>query len=246
MTVVSPGLVAYLTTNREFMAPAVADAITSLDLREGARILDVGTGGGGALPPLVTAAGSSGTVLAVDLDPGVIALARKHAELAGVGPRITFQVGDTRRLGREVRRDLGERRGLAGQLRRSTPCRRDDGRCAARRRRPRPVHEQLLPVDLPARVLTAGTHAAHRIGAALEAAGGRADPARPARRLAGGRRPARRALRVQPRIGFPAESDPTVRAYLESAVWPELLESARLHGPDAGCRRPSSRTSGSC
>lgn len=94
MTVVSPGLVAYLTTNREFMAPAVADAITSLDLREGARILDVGTGGGGALPPLVTAAGSSGTVLAVDLDPGVIALARKHAELAGVGPRITFQVGD--------------------------------------------------------------------------------------------------------------------------------------------------------
>lgn len=42
------------------------------------------------------------------------------------------------------------------------------------------------------------------------------------------------ALRVFPRVGFPVDTDPTVRPYLESAVWPELHESAAERGAQAG------------
>lgn len=42
------------------------------------------------------------------------------------------------------------------------------------------------------------------------------------------------ALNVFPRVGFPVDADPTVRRYLESTVWPELLESATRCGPEAG------------
>ncbi|MGP4030155.1 hypothetical protein [Actinomadura sp. 3N407] len=42
------------------------------------------------------------------------------------------------------------------------------------------------------------------------------------------------SLRIIPRVGFPIDADPTVRPYLERAVWPELLESADKCGPEAG------------
>lgn len=41
-------------------------------------------------------------------------------------------------------------------------------------------------------------------------------------------------LQVFPRVGFPIDDDPTVRPYLESTVWPELLESAATCGADVG------------
>jgi hypothetical protein len=41
-------------------------------------------------------------------------------------------------------------------------------------------------------------------------------------------------LRVFPRVGFPIDDDPSVRPYLESTVWPELLESATECGSEAG------------
>jgi hypothetical protein len=109
-----PGLAGYLTTNRDFVDTAVAQAVAALDLPARGRVLDMGTGAGGAIPHLVRAVGPSGQVLAVDLNPAVA------------------------------------------------------------------------------------------------------------------------ALRVFPRVGFPVDADPTVRPYLESAVWPELRESAARCGTQVG------------
>lgn len=47
-----PGLDAYLRTNRDFMAAAVARAIDSLGLARSADVLDADTGAGSALPML--------------------------------------------------------------------------------------------------------------------------------------------------------------------------------------------------
>ncbi len=79
MTDLDPALVRYLVTNRDFCAPAVAAAVAALDLPSGARVLDAGTGAGGALAPLARATGHSGSVLGVDLNPGVVALAADHS-----------------------------------------------------------------------------------------------------------------------------------------------------------------------
>jgi hypothetical protein len=56
-----PGLAGYLMTNRAFVAPAVAEAVASLGLRAGSRVLDAGTGAGGALPALAHAVALRGT-----------------------------------------------------------------------------------------------------------------------------------------------------------------------------------------
>jgi SAM-dependent methyltransferase len=83
-----------LTIVRDFITPAVEHAITSLKLAPGARVLDVGTGGGGALPPLVGAIGATGSVLAVDEHQTILALASDYAEQAGIVDRVNFQLGD--------------------------------------------------------------------------------------------------------------------------------------------------------
>lgn len=83
-----------LTTFRDFIAPAVEHAIMSLELASGARVLDVGTGGGGALPPLARAGGATGSVLAIDEHQAILALASDYAEQAGIADRVTFQLGD--------------------------------------------------------------------------------------------------------------------------------------------------------
>lgn len=41
-------------------------------------------------------------------------------------------------------------------------------------------------------------------------------------------------MHVLPRAGFPDGTDPTIRPYLEAAVWPELLQSAAACGREAG------------
>lgn len=89
-----PGLAAYLRTNRDFVAAAVDEAVASLELREGGRVLDAGTGAGGALPPLAHAVGMAGTVLAVDLNPAVVALAAEHAAQAGIADWTTVRDGN--------------------------------------------------------------------------------------------------------------------------------------------------------
>lgn len=89
-----PGLAGYLTTNRDFVDAAVAQAVTALGLRAGGRVLDMGTGAGGAIPHLAEAVGSSGTVLAVDLNPAATALAAVHAAQAGAAQVVTVRTGD--------------------------------------------------------------------------------------------------------------------------------------------------------
>ncbi|MGH3753269.1 MAG: methyltransferase domain-containing protein [Pseudonocardiaceae bacterium] len=66
----------------------------SLNLASGARVLDVRTGGGGALPPIAQAVGMTGSVLAVDNDSTVLALASDYVEQAGIADRVTLQLGD--------------------------------------------------------------------------------------------------------------------------------------------------------
>jgi 2-polyprenyl-3-methyl-5-hydroxy-6-metoxy-1,4-benzoquinol methylase len=91
---VDPRLAGYLTTNRDFFDPAVAQAVAALDLPTGGQVLDMGTGAGGASPHLARAVGTSGRVLAIDLNPAIAALAAEHASHAGVAETVTIRSGD--------------------------------------------------------------------------------------------------------------------------------------------------------
>ncbi|MEU3271210.1 class I SAM-dependent methyltransferase [Saccharomonospora sp. NPDC006951] len=90
------GYLEYLRTNRDFTAPAVAAAVSAITpgtRGRPLRVLDAGTGAGGALPELagmVRAAGG-GTVVAVDADPRAVEAARKL-----VGQRRLDQVSEVR------------------------------------------------------------------------------------------------------------------------------------------------------
>lgn len=79
VTALDPGLASYLTTNRDFRAPVIGAAVGALGIEPGTRVLDAGIGAGGALAPLAAAVGPTGSVLAVDLDPAVVALAAEQA-----------------------------------------------------------------------------------------------------------------------------------------------------------------------
>lgn len=95
MTYIDPSVLARLAiTARDFFAPAVEHAIMSLNLASGARVLDAGTGAGGALPAISRAVGMTGSVLAVDKDSTILALASDYAEQAGIANRVTLQLGD--------------------------------------------------------------------------------------------------------------------------------------------------------
>ncbi|MDQ3761421.1 MAG: class I SAM-dependent methyltransferase [Actinomycetota bacterium] len=94
MASIDSSFLAQLTIGREFYAPAVERAVASLNLAAGARVLDAGTGGGGAIPPLARAVGATGSVLAVDRDPTLAALASDYAKEAENADRVTVQVGD--------------------------------------------------------------------------------------------------------------------------------------------------------
>ncbi|MDA2811120.1 methyltransferase domain-containing protein [Nocardiopsis sp. RSe5-2] len=90
------GYVDYLVTNRDFTAPAVAAAITALAVPERdrpLRILDAGTGGGGAVPGLLRLLGpGSGSVLAIDADARAVAAASGRVS----DPRAQIRVADLR------------------------------------------------------------------------------------------------------------------------------------------------------
>ena len=82
MSALDPGLAGYLTSNRDFLAPAVEAAVMSLPLPPGARVLDAGTGAGGALPPLARAAGALGPGHLVVDEPGFFVV---HPTLLATG-----------------------------------------------------------------------------------------------------------------------------------------------------------------
>ncbi|MGO2312943.1 methyltransferase domain-containing protein [Brachybacterium tyrofermentans] len=93
-----PDYVDYLITKRAAVAPAVAAAIDGIDLpdqRRAPRILDAGTGAGGAVPDLVRLLGpADGTIVPVDVDPRAVDLARGHCG----DPRVEVRLGDLREI----------------------------------------------------------------------------------------------------------------------------------------------------
>jgi SAM-dependent methyltransferase len=87
----------YLTETRAFFAcraaswdskfgddlPAYCAAVAEAGIRRGGTVIDVGCGTGRALPPLRMAVGPSGAVIALDVTPEMLDVARPAATLAG-------------------------------------------------------------------------------------------------------------------------------------------------------------------
>jgi len=236
-----PGLAAYLLTNREFMAPAVAEAIGSLPLPARCRALDAGTGAGGALPPLARAVGDGGTVLGVDLNPAVVALAREYAERSGVSARVTLRAVD---LADVLAAASAGNEGFdviwasdvvwPGNF--DHPA--ETVGSMARALRPGGVVALFYSHYYRATFLLGHSRLERLLRGASELRWGlpQGGPHRHERYLAwlieAG--PYDVGLTVFPRVGFPVDGDPTVRSYLESTVWPEMLQSADERGPQVG------------
>jgi SAM-dependent methyltransferase len=88
---------AYLQASAVFFAGNVAEAVRRLDVRDGMRVLDAGTGAGVAIRPLAEAVGRSGHVLAIDISAKAIALATRSSGAEGL-PQVRLQVVDLREL----------------------------------------------------------------------------------------------------------------------------------------------------
>jgi SAM-dependent methyltransferase len=98
----------YLTETRAFFAcrastwdakfgddlPAYCAAVAEAGIRRGGVAVDVGCGTGRALPPLRMAVGPSGAVIALDITPEMLSVARPAATLAGA----SLVLGDARAL----------------------------------------------------------------------------------------------------------------------------------------------------
>ena len=98
----------YLTETRAFFAnrastwdakfgddlPAYCAAVAEAGIRHGGVAVDVGCGTGRALPPLRTAVGPSGAVIALDITPEMLNVARPTATLASA----SLVLGDARAL----------------------------------------------------------------------------------------------------------------------------------------------------
>ncbi len=240
MISIDPSFLAYLTTNRYFAAPAIESAIVSLNLAAGARVLDAGTGAGAALPPLARAVGTTGSVLAVDSHPTSVALASDYAEQTGIADRVTVQLGDIT----EVLADAATEKAFdaiwahdvvysiyveepADVVRQMVQALRPGGVVALfysnyYHATFLPGHSRLerslytaseirwgLPTDGPRHK---GRHLAWLQAADLDDV----------------------SLTVCPRVCFPVDADPTLRPYLELAIWPEMRDNAVTHGAAAG------------
>ncbi|HEY7933337.1 MAG TPA: methyltransferase domain-containing protein [Solirubrobacteraceae bacterium] len=72
-------------------APVVDGAIARAALRPGERVLDLGTGTGSVAAKAAAAVGPEGSVLATDVSPEMVALARRRAEQPGVA---AFEVAE--------------------------------------------------------------------------------------------------------------------------------------------------------
>ncbi|WP_213450107.1 SAM-dependent methyltransferase [Rhizomonospora bruguierae] len=231
-----PRFADYLTTNRDFVDAAIAEAVAALDLPTGGQVLDMGTGAGGAIPHLARAVGRTGRVLAVDLNPAVTALAADHADRAGVTDRVTIRTGDATELLTEAAYDAIWTSDVIW------PGNFDDPAAVvaamARAVKPRGVVALFYSNYYQASFLPGQSRLERLLRTASElrwqlpADGPQHYERHLAWLLGAGLHDVR--LRSYPRIGFPVDADPTIRPYLESAVWPELRESAARCGEQAG------------
>lgn len=240
-----PRFAGYLLANRAFMAPAVERAVGSLGLAGATRILDAGTGAGGALAPLARAAAKDAIVLGVDLNPAVIALAAAHAEEAGVSARVRLRAGDVLEVLAESAAAGGTFDAIwAGDL--VWPGNFDDPgevvQAMAAALAPGGVVGLCYSNYYRAMFLPGHSRLERKLKTASElrwGLPGEGETTHYERHVEWLVRAGLRqvALQVFPRIGFPADEDPTVRPYLEAAVWPELRESMAARGTDAGMSR---------
>lgn len=235
------GYLDYLRTNRDFTAPAVAAAVETITLgaTDRPRVLDAGTGAGGALPELVKLVRGEGVVVAVDLDERAVGAARSVVDDQRWDDIVDVRVADLHDVAAEAVR-TGERfdaiwssdvvwpasfgdpsavvRTLAGAL---APA----GTLALfttnyYQSTFLPGHSRLERLVRTASELTWGlpddgpTHY-ERLGTWLRQAG-----------------LSEVTLRVFPVSAGVAE--PAARAYLERIVWPEMRHAVASHGRSAG------------
>lgn len=83
----------YDTALERQYARARGVAAEALDLRDGSVVLDLPTGTGASLPPLVSGVGATGRVVGVDLSEGMVARARDRVARAG-WTNVDLHVGD--------------------------------------------------------------------------------------------------------------------------------------------------------
>jgi SAM-dependent methyltransferase len=242
MTSIDSSLLAQLTTGREFFAPAVERAVASLNLAAGARVLDAGTGGGGAILPLARAVGATGSVLAVDRDTTLVALASDYAEEAENADRVTVQVGDIIKVLADA--STAPEKGFdaiwaadvvypvyfaepADVIRRMAQALRPGGIVALFY--PKYHYATFLP-GYP--LLEHGLLRASEIDWGAPVDGPRHRERHLSWLLAADLEDV--SLEVFPQAYFPVSTDPTARRFLELGVWPMLRENAATFGTEAG------------
>ncbi|WP_017543649.1 SAM-dependent methyltransferase [Nocardiopsis prasina] len=238
------GLVPYLLANRAFVAPAVEQAVGAMDLPGRTRLLDAGTGAGGGLVALARAADPRARVLAVDRNPDVLALAREHAQAEGVSDRVEVRAADLVEVLDEAA-DSGEGFDAIWASDVVWPGNFDDpGALVARAAHalsPGGVLGLFTSNYYQAMFLPGHSRLERAARTASELnwgipSGGPAHYERHAAWLtAAGLLDVR--VSVFARVGSPVDADPSVRPYLENAVWPELRESVVKRGTDAGLTR---------
>ena len=237
-----PDYMLMLTINRRFTAPAFEPAIASLNLAAGARVLDFGTHGGIALPFLAHAVGTTGSVLAVDNEPPLVALTSDYVEQTGIADRVTVQLGDIS----EVLADAATAPEKAFDaiwaydtlltMYCEEPA--DVVKQMAQALRPGGVVAILYSnyynsTTLPGHSrLERGLCTASEISMGLPADGPRHKERHLAWLQAAGLNDV--SLAMYPRICFPVDADPNLRPYLEQGVWPFLRKIATKHGAAAG------------
>lgn len=242
MSPVDSGFINYITTSRAFIAPVVEQAVASLCIPSGARVLDMGTGGGGALPPLARAAGRTGSVLGVDQEPKLAAMASDYAAQEGLADQVTVRVGDIVEVLAEAAAAPENAFDAIWASDVIVPGIVDKPSDIVRQLfhavRPGGIVALFIPNQQRATFMSGDSRPLERlIRNAAEIGseptkGPEHDERHPAWLMDAGFDDV--SLRVYPRVGFPIDADPSIREILESFVLPALREDAELYGAQAG------------
>lgn len=72
--------------------------LNMLDIREGERLLEVGTGTGCGLAAMARAVGKTGKAYGIDITPEMLRLCRRRTEKAGLASRVELTEGEARSL----------------------------------------------------------------------------------------------------------------------------------------------------
>lgn len=89
---------AYELVSGRFEAPHREEGLRLLAVREGERVLELGFGTGACVVSLARAVGPTGSVKALDLSPGMLAVAQERVTRAGVQGNVELVNGDAAAL----------------------------------------------------------------------------------------------------------------------------------------------------